>query len=76
MTNGNYTEVEVKILGIIATLSREDAMTATEIGDAVGCSYQKVALWCSRVLGKKSLINVEKKNGKNYYYDNPLSDEL
>lgn len=76
MTNGNYTEVEVKILGIIATLSREDAMTATEIGDAVGCSYQKVALWCSRVLEKKSLINIEKKNGKNYYYDNPLSDEL
>lgn len=69
ITEGNYTEVEVKILGLIATLDEEDAMSAMEIGDAVGCSYQKVALWCSRVLNRKELIELVKKNGKNYYYD-------
>lgn len=69
ITEGNYTEVEVKILGLIATLNEENAMSASEIGDAVGCSYQKVALWCSRVLNRKELIELVKKNGKNYYYD-------
>ena len=70
ITEGNYTELEVRILGIIGTLSnRDEAMTAAEIGDAVGCSVQKVALWCSRVLKKKDLIKIEKRDGKNYYYD-------
>lgn len=70
ITEGNYTELEVRILGIIGTLSnRDEAMTAAEIGDAVGCSVQKVALWCSRVLKKKDLIEIEKRDGKNYYYD-------
>lgn len=69
ISDGNYTEVEVKILGIIATLSKEEAMSAAEIGDAVGCSYQKVANWCSKVLAKKELINIEKREGRNYYYD-------
>lgn len=69
ITEGNYTELEVRILGIIGTLSRDDAMTASEIGDAVGCSVQKVALWCSRVLKRKDLIEIEKRDGKNYYYD-------
>lgn len=69
ITEGNYTELEVRILGIIGTLSKDEAMTAAEIGDAVGCSVQKVALWCSRVLKKKDLIEIEKKEGKNYYYD-------
>lgn len=66
---GNYTELEVKILGIIATLQKDEAMTAIEIGDAVGCSYQKVALWRSRVLKKKGLIEIERRKSKNYYYD-------
>ena len=44
-------------------------MSAAEIGDAVGCSYQKVANWCSKVLAKKELINIEKREGRNYYYD-------
>ena len=35
-------------------------MSAAEIGDAVGCSYQKVANWYSKVLAKKELINIEK----------------
>lgn len=69
ITEGNYTELEVRILGIIGTLSKEEAMTAAEIGDAVGCSVQKVALWCSRVLKRKELIEIEKRDGKNYYYD-------
>ena len=69
ISDGNYTEVEVKILGIIATLSKDEAMSAAEIGDAVGCSYQKVANWCSKVLAKKELINIEKREGRNYYYD-------
>lgn len=68
-TEGNYTEVEVKILGLIGTLKKDDAMTATEIADAVGCSWHKVASWGSRVLAKNGLIEIEKRNNKNYYFD-------
>lgn len=75
ITEGNYTEVEVKILGLIATLTIEDAMTASEIAEAVGCTYQKVALWGSRVLAKKGLINIEKRGGKTVYFDNGEADE-
>lgn len=72
-TEGNYTEVEVKILGLISTLKNEDAMTASEIADAVGCSWHKVATWGSRVLFKKGLIEIEKRGNKNYYFDkNPV----
>lgn len=75
-TEGNYTEVEVKILGLISTLKKEDAMTATEIAEAVGCSWHKVASWGSRVLAKNGLIEIEKRNNKNYYFDkNPLDFE-
>lgn len=70
ISDGNYTEVEIKILGIIATLKNEqEAMSAAQISDAVGCSYQKVSNWCSKVLQKKNLISVTHKGGKNYYYD-------
>ena len=69
MTEGNYTEVEVKILGLIGSLSEEEAMSAMEIGDAIGCTWQKVSNWCSKVLGKQELINVKKSGGKNYYFD-------
>ncbi|WP_270474448.1 helix-turn-helix transcriptional regulator [Clostridium cochlearium] len=68
-TKGNYTEVEVKILGLISTLTKEDAMTAAEIADAVGCSRHKVANWGSRILAKKGLIEIERRGGKNYYFD-------
>lgn len=75
-TEGNYTEVEVKILGLISTLKKEEAMTATEIAEAVGCSWHKVASWGSRVLVKNGLIEIEKRNNKNYYFDkNPLNFE-
>lgn len=69
MTEGNYTEVEVKILGLIGSLSEEEAMSAREIGDAVGCTWQKVSNWCGKVLGKQELINVRKIDEKNYYFD-------
>lgn len=73
-TEGNYTEVEVKILGLISTLKKEDAMTATEIADAVGCSRHKVANWGSRILAKNGLIEIEKRGNKNYYFDkNPVN---
>lgn len=60
---------------IFATLTIEDAMTASEIAEAVGCTYQKVALWGSRVLAKKGLINIEKRGGKTVYFDNEEADE-
>lgn len=69
MTEGNYTEVEVKILGLIGSLSEEEAMSASQIGEAIGCTWQKVSNWCSKVLGKQELINVKKIDGKNYYFD-------
>lgn len=66
-TEGNYAEVEIKILGQISSLSLSEAMNAREIADAVGCTTQKVSLWGSRVLSKKGLINIEQRD-KNYYY--------
>lgn len=67
---GEYTEVETKILGMITSLKKEDAMTAKEIADAVGCNTQKVAVWGSLVLVKKQLIYTFKEKGKNHYYSN------
>ena len=66
-TEGNYAEVEIKILGQISSLTQEEAMNAREIADAVGCTIQKVSIWGSRVLAVKKLINIDKR-GKNYYY--------
>lgn len=75
MSEGNYTEAEVKILGLIGTLTVKDAMSAVDIGECVGCSRQKVSNWCSKVLFKKGLINIEGRHGKNYYYDNTENDD-
>jgi len=69
-TEGNYAEVEIKILGLISQLNKEEAMTAREIADAVGCTVQKVSIWGTRVLAKNGHINIENKYGKNYYYSN------
>jgi len=68
VTDGNFAEVEVKILGLIAMLKIEDNMSAVEIANSVGCSRQKVSGWCSRVLAPKGDVLIEVKNGKNYYY--------
>lgn len=67
-TEGNYAEVEIKILGLISMLNENEAMSAQETADAVGCSWQKIAGWGSRVLAKKNLINIIQKENKNYYY--------
>ncbi|MDU6113432.1 MAG: hypothetical protein E6649_03400 [Paeniclostridium sordellii] len=67
-TNGNFAEVEIKILGLISMLKKEEAMSAQDIADAVGCSRQKVSIWGSKVLFKNNLINIEEQNGKNHYY--------
>ncbi|MCM3144691.1 helix-turn-helix domain-containing protein [Brevibacillus sp. MER 51] len=67
-TEGNYTEVEIKILGLISALSEEEAMSASDIADAVGCSRQKVSSWGTRVLLRNNLINVIDAGDKNYYY--------
>ncbi|MCC4768399.1 hypothetical protein FXW07_17790 [Methanosarcina sp. DH1] len=76
-TQGNYTEVESKILGMITSLESEDeAMSAQEIADAVGCSRQKVSSWSSRVLAKKGIINIVKVDNKNYYYSNDCLIDL
>jgi len=65
---GNLAEVEVKILGLIATLNKKDAMSAVDVANAVGCTRQKVSGWCSRVLEPKGEIEIEKKSNKNFYY--------
>ncbi|WNH11285.1 hypothetical protein [Thalassobellus suaedae] len=68
ITDGNFAEVEVKILGLIAMLKIEDNMSAVEIANAVGCNRQKVSGWCSRVLAPKGAVLIEVKNGRNYYF--------
>ncbi|WP_139492462.1 hypothetical protein [Brevibacillus dissolubilis] len=67
-TKGNYTEIEIKILGLISALSEDEAMTAIEIADAVGCSRQKVSSWATRVLEKNKKISIKSINNRNYYY--------
>jgi hypothetical protein len=66
-TEGNFAEVEIKILGQISSLNLVEAMNAREIADAVGCTIQKVSIWGSKVLSKKGLINIDVRD-KNYYY--------
>ena len=64
----NLAEVEVKILGLIAMLSQEEALSAVEVANSVGCTRQKVSAWCTRVLEPKNEIRIIKKENKNYYY--------
>ncbi|WP_372829942.1 hypothetical protein [Psychrobacter maritimus] len=64
----NLAEVEVKILGFIAMLNEDEALSAVEIANSVGCTRQKVSAWCSRVLEPKNEIRIVKKAGKNFYY--------
>ncbi|MCU5396548.1 hypothetical protein, partial [Bacillus toyonensis] len=68
VTKGNYTEVEIKILGLISALEETEAMTALEISDTVGCSRQKVSSWATKVLEKNKKISIKSISGKNYYY--------
>jgi len=67
-TKGNYTEIEIKILGLISALNEDEAMTAIEIADAVGCSRQKVSSWATKVLEKNKKISIKNISNKNHYY--------
>lgn len=60
VTNGNFAEVEIRILGLISQLSPEEALTAREVADSVGCTIQKVSAWAGKVLGKKGEIRIDK----------------
>lgn len=72
MTEGNFAEVEIKILGLISQLSEHEAMTARDIADSVGCTVQKVAIWGSRVLEKSGKININKTHKPHKYYSSDL----
>lgn len=72
MTEGNFAEVEIKILGLISQLSEHEAMTARDIADSVGCTVQKVAIWGSRVLEKSGKININKAHKPHKYYSSDL----
>ncbi|MCY7708061.1 hypothetical protein P4T38_06175 [Bacillus safensis] len=72
MSKGNFVEVETKILGLINDLDEQEAMSAQEIADVVGCSRHKVSNWGSKVLAKQNLINIKVKGNKNYYFSNNI----
>jgi len=71
-TKGNYVEVETKILGLINDLNEDEAMSAQEIADVVGCSRHKVSNWGSKVLAKKGYIKIKSLHGRNYYFSNNI----
>ena len=70
VSNGNFAEVEIKILGLISQLLPEEALTAREVADSVGCTIQKVSAWAGRVLAKKGDININKSYSPYKYYTN------
>lgn len=72
MTEGNFAEVEIKILGLISQLNEQEAMTARDIADSVGCTVQKVAIWGSRVLEKTGKININKSQKPHKYFSSDL----
>lgn len=41
MTEGNYAEVEIMVLGLIGSLDNEEAMSAIQMGDLIECTWQK-----------------------------------
>ena len=75
ITQGNFAEVEIKILGLISQLAQEEAMTAREIADAVGCTRQKVSAWGGKVLEKDGHINIDKNRKPHGYYSSDLSEK-
>ena len=68
VTNGNFAEVEVRILGLISQLSPDEALTAREVADSVGCTSHKVSNWAGKVLGRKGEISVDKSTSPYKYY--------
>jgi hypothetical protein len=73
VTNGNFAEVEIKILGLISQLKKDEAMTAREVADSVGCTVQKVSAWAGRVLVKSEDISISRQEKPYKYY---TSDEV
>lgn len=73
VSNGNFAEVEIKILGLISQLTPEEAITAREVADSVGCTVQKVSAWAGRVLAKSGDININKTVKPHTYFS---SDEI
>lgn len=72
ITNGNFAEVEIKILGLISQLQKEEAMTAREVADSVGCTVQKISAWAGKVLEKSGDIRISREEKPYKYY---TSDE-
>lgn len=70
VSQGNFAEVEIKILGLISQLPIAEAMTAREVADSVGCTVQKVSAWGGRVLERSGDISIDKTNKPNKYYSN------
>jgi len=68
VTNGNFAEVEIRILGLISQLLPNEALTAREVADSVGCTVQKVSAWAGKVLGKKGEISIDKSTSPYKYH--------
>ncbi|QDE30943.1 hypothetical protein [Shewanella polaris] len=68
VTSGNFAEVEIRILGLISELLPNEALTAREVADSVGCTVQKVSAWAGKVLGKKGEISIDKLHSPYKYY--------
>lgn len=68
ITNGNFAEVEIRILGLISQLLPDEALTAREVADSVGCTIQKVSAWAGKVLGKKGEIIIDKSHTPYKYH--------
>lgn len=68
VTSGNFAEIEIRILSLISQLSPEEALTAREVADSVGCTVQKVSAWAGKVLGRKSEISIDKSFSPYKYY--------
>lgn len=76
VSNGNFAEVEIKILGLISQLTQMESQTAREIADAVGCTRQKVSAWAGRVLAQKGEINIDKTFTPHKYYSNESDESI
>jgi hypothetical protein len=74
VSNGNFAEVEIKILGLISELSLTEAMTAREIADSVGCTRQKVSAWAGRVLEKSGDVKINKQIKPHKYFSSDLEE--
>jgi hypothetical protein len=68
VTSGNFAEVEIRILGLISELLPNEALTAREVADSVGCTVQKVSAWAGKVLGKKGEISIDKSHSPYKYH--------